>query len=118
MVSTKHREQCSDKLSFSKRIVLNDINLVWVLGMEWRRVVLENSSIQHPLYTRDRVAGDLAPEGGVHARSAHHHGAVDLHLGLAGKVLGLHRRPGLGTVPLWLRTLGLTSFDQQILLDH
>ena len=59
-------------LTFRESHVLNEVDLVLVVGVEGDGVVLDDAAVKDPLDGRDRVAGDLAVESCVGPRPANH----------------------------------------------
>ena len=105
-------------LTFSEGEILNDVDLVRVLGVEGRRVVLDDAAVEDPLDPGHGVARDLAAQRGVAPRPPHHGGLQHLDLGLAGEVLGADLGPHLARDPLRLVTHSLRGVSQKILLDN
>ena len=60
------------KLTFGESHVLNEVELVLVVGVEGDGVVLDDAAVEDPLDSRDRIARDLTVESGVGPRSSNH----------------------------------------------
>ena len=122
-ISRKHKTQLGCiilalTLTFRQSEVLDDVDLVRVLGVEGGGVVLDDAPVENPLDPGHGVPGDLAAQRGVSAGPPHHSWIQHLHLRLAGEVLGADLGPHLPGDPLWLVAHRLRGVRQQILLDH
>ena len=104
--------------TFSQGEILDDVDLVGVLGVEGRRVVLDDAAVEDPLDPGHGVARDLTAQRGVAPRPPHHGGLQHLDLGLAGEVLGADLGPHLTGDPLGLVAHRLRGVSQQILLNN
>ena len=105
-------------LTFGEGEVLDDVDLVRVLGVKGRRVVLYDAAVEDPLDPGHGIPGDLAAQRGVAPRPPHHGGLQHLDLGLAGEVLGADLGPHLPGDPLGLVTHGVRGVCQEVLLDN
>ena len=52
--------------------VVNEVDLVLVVGVEGDGVVLDDAAVEDPLDSRDRITRDLTVESSVGPRSANH----------------------------------------------
>ena len=59
-------------LTFRESHVVNEVDLVLVVGVEGDGVVLDDAAVEDPLDSRDRITRDLTVESSVGPRSANH----------------------------------------------
>ena len=76
-----------DKTPFCYSLILYHINLVRIFSLKWGRVVLNNSTIQHPSQTGDRVASNFAFQSRIFPGSSDNNRRSDCNLGLTCKIL-------------------------------
>ena len=59
-------------LTFRESHVVNEVDLVLVVGLEGDGVVLDDAAVEDPLDSGDRITRDLTVESSVGPRSTNH----------------------------------------------